>query len=67
MAEAAVVASAPLLEALLEAGADVESPNADGQTALMVVARTSQVDAARLLIQRGANVNAVERGAGRRR
>src|SRR5690349_6463661 len=39
MSEAAVVASAPLLGALLEAGGDVESPNADGQTALMVVAR----------------------------
>ena len=49
MSEAAIVGNAPLLEALLEAGADVESPNADGQTALMVVARTSQVDAARLL------------------
>ena len=47
MSEAAIVGNAPLLEALLEAGADVESPNADGQTALMVVARTSQVDAAR--------------------
>ena len=35
-----------MIETLLEAGADVESPNADGQTALMVVARTSRVEAA---------------------
>ena len=64
MSEAAVLADPALLGALLEAGADVESPNADGQTALMVVARTSRVDAARLLIGRGANVNAVEKWRG---
>ncbi len=64
MSEAAVSPATPLLAALLEAGADVESPNADGQTALMVVARTSQVDAARLLLERGANVNAVEKWRG---
>lgn len=60
MSEAAVVADPALLDALLTAGADVESPNADGQTALMTVARTSQVDAARLLLARGARVDAVE-------
>ena len=64
MSEAAVLADPVLFSALLEAGASVESPNADGQTALMVVARTSRVDAARLLIQRGANVNAVEKWRG---
>ena len=64
MSEAAVLARAPILEALLKAGGDVESPNADGQTALMIVARTSQVDAAKLLIARGANVNAVEKWRG---
>ena len=36
-----------VLAALLEAGADVDSPNADGQTALMVVARSGNVEAAR--------------------
>ena len=46
MSEAAVAGNAALIETLLKAGADVESPNADGQTALMVVARTSHVDAA---------------------
>ena len=60
MSEAAVLADPALLGALLEAGASAESPNADGQTALMVVARTSRVDAARLLLKHGANVNAVE-------
>ena len=64
MAEAAILGRADLLEALLKAGADVESPNADGQTALMVVARTGQVDAARLLLKHGAKVNAVERWRG---
>ena len=43
---------------LLAAGADVESANADGQTALMVIARTSNVEAAKLLLDHGANVNA---------
>jgi uncharacterized protein len=45
----------------LKAGANVESPNADGQTALMIIARTSNVEAARLLLSHGANVNAVEK------
>ena len=64
MSEAAALADPQLLGVLLEAGADVESPNADGQTALMLVARTSRVDAARLLIARGAKVNAVEKWRG---
>jgi ankyrin repeat protein len=64
MSEAAVLADPALLGALLEAGASAESPNADGQTALMVVARTSRVDAARLLLKHGANVNAVEKWRG---
>ncbi len=64
MSEAAVLADPILLGALLEAGADVESPNADGQTALMVVARTSRVEAARLLISRGAKVNTFEKWRG---
>ena len=64
MSEAAVLADAVLLGALVEGGASVESPNADGQTALMIVARTSRVDAARVLLQHGANVNAVEKWRG---
>ena len=42
----------------------MESANADGQTALMVVARTSRVDAARVLLNHGANVNASEQWRG---
>jgi ankyrin repeat protein len=60
LAAASVEADAAILGALLKAGADVEAANAEGQTALMVVARTGRVDAARLLIERGARVNARE-------
>ncbi|MEP7313232.1 MAG: ankyrin repeat domain-containing protein, partial [Pseudomonadota bacterium] len=45
----------------LKAGADADSPNPQGQTALMVIARTSNVEAARLLIKKGARVNATEK------
>jgi ankyrin repeat protein len=64
MSEAAVVGNAEVITRLLDAGADVESPNTDGQTALMVVARTGKVEAARLLLDRGADVNRVERWRG---
>src|SRR6266853_6231737 len=60
MSEAAVVGNAALIDRLLKAGADVESPNADGQTALMVVTRTSYVDAATILLNHGAKVNGAE-------
>src|SRR5690606_7741425 len=43
-----------------DAGADVNTPGPDGQTPLMAVVRTDRVDAARLLIERGADVNARE-------
>ena len=49
-----------MIEKLLKAGADVNSPNADGQTALMVVARSGKVEAARVLLSHGADVNAKE-------
>ena len=39
LAEAALVGNVAVLKLLLEAGADVNSTNADGQTALMVIAR----------------------------
>jgi len=64
MSEAAVFGDTAVIDKLLKAGADTESPNADGQTALMIIARTSNVDAARLLIRHGANVNAVEKWRG---
>ena len=50
MAEAAVIGNVAVLEKLLKAGADPEATNAQGQTALMVIARTRNVDAARLLV-----------------
>jgi ankyrin repeat protein len=60
MSEAAVRGDHAILKALLDAGADPESPTLEGQTALMSVARTQSIDAAILLIDHGANVNAVE-------
>jgi len=60
MSEAALMGDAGIIDALLKAGADPDSPSADGQTALMIVARTSNVAAARLLIEHGAHVNATE-------
>ncbi len=53
-------ATPPSSKRLLKAGADPDSPGADGQTALMIVARTSNVAAARILIEHGAHVNAAE-------
>ena len=45
---------------LLDAGADVESPNEDGQTVLMLAARSGSVEIADLLLRHGADVNARE-------
>ena len=61
---AAVDADPAILSLLLKAGANVESANAEGETALMIVARTGNVGAAKLLVQRHANVNAVEQWGG---
>ncbi len=60
MSEAAVRGDYAILKALLDAGADAESPTLEGQTALMSVVRTPSIDSAILLIDHGANVNAVE-------
>jgi ankyrin repeat protein len=46
---------------LLEAGADANITNEDGQTVLMLAARTGNVALATLLVQRGADVNRRER------
>ena len=51
---------AGLVGQLLDAGADVESPNEDGQTALMLAARAGALDVAKTLVEHGANVNAKE-------
>jgi uncharacterized protein len=45
---------------LLDAGANVDAPNLDNQTTLMVATQLGALDIAQLLIKRGANVNAVE-------
>src|SRR5690606_1285666 len=44
----------------LAAGADPNERSEEGQTALMLAARNGRPDAVRLLIERGADVNAVE-------
>src|SRR5580693_7646841 len=53
LAEAAFNSNTEMLKALLDAGAD-------GQTPLMIVARTANVAAAKLLLGKGANPNAAE-------
>jgi ankyrin repeat protein len=64
MQEAAANGDAAVLALLLDAGADVESPNAEGQTALMAVARTGRTDAAKLLLDAGADPDARESWGG---
>jgi ankyrin repeat protein len=64
MAEAALIGSEPVIRELLAAGVDPDSPNPEGETALMLVVRTGRLDAAELLIDAGADVNAKERWAG---
>src|SRR5690606_30142363 len=49
---------------LLEAGADPDSPNPEGQTALMAVARTGNLAAATRLLDEGATVDARENWGG---
>jgi ankyrin repeat protein len=49
-----------LVEILLDAGADVESANQEGQTALMLAARAGSMNVAEVLVGRGADVNARE-------
>jgi ankyrin repeat protein len=53
-----------IMQALVEAGGDIESPNDEGQTLLMAVARTGRLDTAKLLLEKGANANAVESWGG---
>ena len=49
-----------MIDALLRAGADPNAANPGGETALMTAARTGRVDAVKLLLERGADVNAKE-------
>src|SRR5205814_9456338 len=52
------------IEALLKAGADANSRNPEGETPLMAVARSGNVDAAKRLLAAGADVNAKEEFGG---
>jgi ankyrin repeat protein len=47
----------PALEALLDAGADVDAPDEHGQTALMNASRDGHTAMVRLLVARGADLN----------
>lgn len=49
-----------IIDALLKAGADPNTATATGATVLMAVSVSGNAEAAKLLIDRGANVNAVE-------
>src|SRR5439155_7592017 len=60
LSEAAVNGNTAIIEKLLKAGANADSPSADGMTALMIVARGTNIKAAKLLLDHGANVNAAE-------
>jgi hypothetical protein len=60
LGQAVKAANTEIVELLLAADANAESPNADGETALMLAARTGSVDVASKLIAAGADVNARE-------
>jgi ankyrin repeat protein len=64
LGEAAIVANVEMLELLLEADADVNLANPEGQTALMAVARTGNIEAAKLLLSHGAEINTAETWGG---
>ena len=51
LAEAVSVNNTAIIKALLDAGANPNDLLADGQTALMVIARSTNVEAAKLLIE----------------
>src|SRR5258708_10741206 len=61
IAEAAKLADARMVKALLDAGAGPEGANQDGETALMLAIKTGELPVVEMLIKAGANVNAVER------
>src|SRR5206468_4610306 len=62
--EAAIIGSAPVIDALLKAGADPKTKNPDGETPLMEAARAGKIDAAKRLLEAGADVNAKESWGG---
>jgi ankyrin repeat protein len=56
--------SAPLIEALLKAGADVNSTTGDGATPLMTAALSGNADAIAVLVKNGAEINAKDAAYG---
>src|SRR4030095_10506590 len=64
LTEAAIVGSARVIDALLKAGADPNTRNPEGETTLMTVARSGPGDAARRLVEAGADINAKESWGG---
>ncbi len=59
--EAVSFNDAPLVRALLDAGASIDMPDSDGITALGWAAIANRTDAARVLIERKADVNHVDK------
>ena len=53
-----------VVEALVKAGADARFTGPEGETALMIASRTGRVEAVRVLLAHGADVNAKERWYG---
>ena len=49
------------MKTLLDAGAEPESANQDGETALMLAIKTGELPVVEMLVKAGANVNAVEK------
>jgi ankyrin repeat protein len=64
LTEAAIIGSAPIIDALLKAGADANFKTPDGETPLMAAARSGKVDAAKALLDAGADINAKENWGG---
>lgn len=64
LSQAAISGNPYVIRQLLKAGAEADERGADDQTALMILARTPNVEAAEILVDGGADVNAVEQWRG---
>src|SRR6185295_7159980 len=62
--EASIIGNAPIVDALLKAGADPNYKTPDGETPIMAAGRSGKVDAAKFLLDAGADVNAKETWGG---
>ena len=61
LSEASLVGNTAMVDALLKAGADPNTPTSrDGETVLMTAARGGYLEIVKLLVDKGANVNARE-------